>query len=48
MSGFCEWYGKNIKDVSEHEQQQCEEMGLECFECQDLVVREQDRKERED
>lgn len=25
MSGFCRWYGKDMEDVTEHEQEQCEE-----------------------
>jgi hypothetical protein len=27
MSGFCRWYGKDMEDVTEHEQEQCEEKG---------------------
>lgn len=27
MSGFCRWYGKDMEDVTEHEQEQCEENG---------------------
>lgn len=31
MSGFCRWYGKDMEDVTEHEQEQCEEKGkTEC------------------
>lgn len=42
MSGFCRWYGKDMEDVTEHEQEQCEENGQECRECQDLVIKEQE------
>ena len=27
MSGFCRWYGKDMEEVTEHEQEQCEENG---------------------
>ena len=30
MSGFCRWYGKDMEDVTEHEQEQCEENGQDC------------------
>ena len=32
MSGFCRWYGKDMEDVTEHEQEQCP----------DLVIKEQE------
>lgn len=32
MSGFCRWYGKDMEDVTEHEQEQCEENGQDCRE----------------
>lgn len=35
MSGFCRWYGKDMEDVTEHEQEQCEENGQDCRECPD-------------
>lgn len=40
MSGFCRWYGKDMEDVTEHEQEQCEENGQDCRECPDLVILE--------
>lgn len=42
MSGFCRWYGKDMEDVTEHEQEQCEENGQDCRECPDLVIKEQE------
>lgn len=27
MSGFCRWYEKDMEDITEHEQEQCEENG---------------------
>lgn len=41
MSGFCRWYGKDMEDVTEHEQEQCEENGQDCRECPDLMIKEQ-------
>lgn len=40
MSGFCRWYGKDMEDVTEHEQEQCEENGQDCRECPDLMIKE--------
>lgn len=42
MSGFCRWYGKDMEDVTEHEQEQCEENGQDCRECPDLMIKEQE------
>lgn len=42
MSGFCRWYGKDMEDVTEHEQEQCEENGQDCREYPDLVTKEQE------
>lgn len=39
---FCRWYGKDMEDVTEHEQEQCEENGQDCRECPDLVIKEQE------
>ena len=39
MSGFCRWYGKDMEDVTEHEQEQCAENGQNCI---DLVIKEQE------
>ena len=42
MSGFCRWYGKDMEDVTEHEQEQCEENGQDCRECPYLMIKEQE------
>lgn len=39
---FCRWYDKQFEDVSEHEQEQCEENGQDCRTCPDLIA---DRKQ---
>lgn len=31
-----------MEDVTEHEQEQCEENGQDCRECPDLVIKEQE------
>lgn len=38
MSAYCRWYEKEMRDVTEHERQQCEENGQDCNECPDLCV----------
>lgn len=39
MGAFCRWYEKKIRDVQEHEQEQCAENGHDCCdECPDLIV----------
>ena len=42
MSGFCRWYEKDMEDITEHEQEQCEENGQDCRECPDLMIKEQE------
>ena len=42
MSGFCRWYEKDVEDITEHEQEQCEENGQDCRECPDLMIKEQE------
>lgn len=39
---FCRWYDKQFEDVSEHEQEQCEENGQDCRTCPDLICSEND------
>lgn len=46
MSGFCRWYGKDMEDVTEHEQEQCEENGQDCRECPDLMIKEQEARQQ--
>lgn len=43
MSAYCRWYEKDMENLSEHEQQQCEENGQNCCKCPDLIVK--DKKE---
>ena len=43
MSAYCRWYEKDMENLSEHEQQQCEENGQNCCRCPDLIVK--DKKE---
>ena len=44
--GYCRWYEKDLRDVSEHEQEKCYvDAGLECTRCQELVIGEEDEKE---
>lgn len=39
--GFCRWYDKNLRDVSEHEQEKCYiETGQECINCPEVECRE--------
>ena len=42
MSSFCRWYEKDMEDITEHEQEQCEENGQDCRECPDLMIKEQE------
>lgn len=35
---FCRWYEKQFEEVSEHEQEQCEENGQDCRTCPDLIT----------
>ena len=46
MGAFCRWYEKDMKDLSEHEQEQCAENGQDCKECPDLIIKnkEEDSK----
>ena len=43
MNFFCDWWNKDLNEVTKHEQQCCEENGHDCCECPDLVI----EKERE-
>ncbi len=33
---YCEWHDKELKDVAEHEQEQCSRDGMYCLDCQYL------------
>ena len=44
--GYCRWYEKDLRDVSEHEQEKCyADAGLECERCQELVIGDEDETE---
>ncbi len=34
---YCRWYDKTLKDVAEHEQEQCYMNGKQCMDCDDLI-----------
>ena len=38
--GICRWYEKPLRDVTEVQQEQCEENGQQCDGCPDLILRE--------
>lgn len=42
MGAFCRWYEKDMKDLSEHEQEQCAENGQDCNECPDLIIKDKE------
>lgn len=42
MGAFCRWYEKDVKDLSEHEQEQCAENGQDCCECPDLIIKDKE------
>lgn len=37
MAAYCRWYEKDMVELTEWQQEQCEENGLTCFDCEDLV-----------
>ena len=40
-TAMCRWYGKELKDVSQREQEKCyAEAGLECINCAELEGKE--------
>ena len=38
---FCRWHNKPLKEVAEWQQEQCNEVGRSCSECEDLVPKEE-------
>lgn len=42
---FCKWHGKELKDVHEHEQQQCFDSGDNCMNCVYLSFDKDDEEE---
>jgi len=43
---YCMWFDKFLKDVAEHEMEQCQEHEQDCDRCGNLTFREE--KENED
>lgn len=39
MAGYCRWYDKDMKELTEHEQEKCKENRQDCCECPDLVIK---------
>ena len=39
MSGYCRWYDKDIERLAEHEQEECEKIGLDCDDCPNLKIK---------
>lgn len=39
---FCRWHDKQLRDVTEVQQEQCEENGQQCDGCPDLILREKE------
>ena len=37
---FCRWYEKDMENLAEHEQEQCNENGQDCGNCPDLIEKE--------
>ena len=53
MSLFCRWYEKNMEDLTEWQQEACEENGQQCIlndgiMCQDLIEKELEEKNDEE
>jgi hypothetical protein len=45
---ICRWYGKELKDVTEHEQERCyEQAGRECLNCEELVTKDNEEGQRQ-
>lgn len=44
---YCEWHRKDIANISEHEEEECEEYGLDCLfrDCEYLVVTTEEEAE---
>ena len=45
MGAYCRWYDKEMRDVTEHEQEQCAENGQDCSNCPDVVLKNADNEE---
>jgi len=45
---YCRWHQKTMRELTEHEQENCETYGMKCEDCQDLIMREKpDGQEKE-
>ena len=40
QEAYCRWYEKAMKNLTEHEQEQCAENGQQCDGCPDLILKE--------
>ena len=40
QEAYCRWYEKAMKNLTEHEQEQCAENGQLCDGCPDLILKE--------
>lgn len=46
--GYCMWYEKNLRDISEHEKEKCyTEAGLECLSCLEIEYRGKEKELKE-
>ena len=41
---YCRWYEKPMRELAEHEQEQCAENGQKCEDCPDLILQEKERQ----
>lgn len=44
MSGYCRWYDKDLRDVTEHEQEECEKNGQDCRDCPELKAKKEEQR----
>ena len=45
---YCRWYEKPMRELAEHEQEQCTENGQQCDKCPDLILKELERREEDE
>lgn len=41
QEAYCRWYEKGLRDIAEHEQEQCDKNKQKCDGCPNLDFREQ-------
>lgn len=46
MKAYCMWFDKFLRDVAEHEMEQCQEHEQDCDHCDNLTFREENRDAR--